>query len=115
MTRDRHPITPEPGLLIEEFTIPARGGYEISLRHYRSARETGKLPVLVYIHGGGWAIGSLETDDPLCRRLARELGLGVVNVEYRLAPEWKFPTGVEDCFDVVKWVWKSSLSWSASI
>lgn len=56
------------------------------------------------MHGGGWVTGSLETDDLLCRRLARELPLVVLNVEYRLAPEFPFPVGVEDCFDVVKWV-----------
>lgn len=104
MSRDRLPITPEPGLNIEELTIPARDAYEIRLRVYRSAANADKLPVFVYIHGGGWVTGSLETDDPTCRRLARELPLVVVNVEYRLAPEHKFPVGIEDCYDVVKWV-----------
>ena len=107
MSRDRLPITPEPRLKIEEFTIPARDGHDIRVRHYRQADNTDKppvLPVFVYIHGGGWVTGSLETDDPTCRRLARELPLVVVNVEYRLAPENKFPVGFEDCFDVVKWV-----------
>lgn len=109
MSRDRLPITPEPGLLIEEFTISARDGYPIRLRHYRRTDSADKaLPMFVYIHGGGWVTGSLETDDPTCRRLARELELVVLNVEYRLAPEHKFPQGVEDCFDVVKWVRTSS-------
>lgn len=109
MSRDRLPITPEPGLSIEEFIIPARDGYEIRIRHYRSATSTEKLPVLVYIHGGGWVTGSLEMDDPTCRRLARELPLVVLNVEYRLAPEYRFPVGIEDCYDVVKWVTSGSL------
>lgn len=104
MSRDRLPIAPEQGLNIEEITIPARDGYDIRLRLYRASGRLERLPVLVYIHGGGWVTGSLETDDPTCRRLARELSLVVVNVEYRLAPEHKFPVGFEDCYDVVKWV-----------
>lgn len=104
MSRDTHPPAPEPSLSISEFTIPARDSHQIRLRVYRPSSTEAPLPVLVYIHGGGWVTGSLETDDPLCRRLARELPLCVVNVEYRLAPEHKFAVGVEDCFDVVKWV-----------
>lgn len=104
MSRDTVPITPEPALDITELTIPARDAHPLRLRVYRPANNKDKLPVFVYIHGGGWVTGSLETDDPLCRRLARELPLVVVNVEYRLAPEHKFPIGVDDCYDVVKWV-----------
>lgn len=104
MSRDRLPIAPEPGLNIEETTIPARDRYEVRLRLYRASGNSDKLAVLVYIHGGGWVTGSLETDDQTCRRLARELPLVVVNVEYRLAPEHKFPVGFGDCYDVVQWV-----------
>ena len=104
MSRDRLPIEPESGLSIEEIFIKARDGYDIRIRSYRPSANNDTLPVFVYMHGGGWVTGSLENDDPLCRRLARELPLVILNVEYRLAPEHPFPVGIEDCFDVVKWV-----------
>ena len=104
MSRDRLPIEPEAGLSIEEIFVKARDGYDIRIRSYRPSANNDKLPVFVYMHGGGWVTGSLENDDPLCRRLARELPLVILIVEYRLAPEHPFPIGIEDCFDVVKWV-----------
>jgi acetyl esterase/lipase len=105
MTRDRLPITAQPGLDIHEFDIPARDAYPIRIRSYRqsSLAET-KLPVLVYLHGGGFVTGGLETDDASCRVLALQTDVLVLNIEYRLAPENKFPVGFEDAFDVVKWV-----------
>jgi acetyl esterase len=63
-----------------------------------------ELPVLVYFFGGGWALGSLDTSDGVCRRLANAASCLVIAVGYRLAPEHKFPTAVHDCFDAVRWV-----------
>ena len=56
------------------------------------------LPVLVYYHGGGWVIGSIETHDGLCRAIANESGAIVASVDYRLAPEHRFPAAVEDAY-----------------
>jgi acetyl esterase len=67
---------------------------EVPVRIYRPA--SGVLPALVYLHGGGWSIGGLDTADPMCRRLAAEAGCVVVSVDYRLAPEAPFPAGLED-------------------
>lgn len=62
------------------------------------------LPVFVNFHGGGFVMGSADDDDVYCRRLANAAGCAVVNADYRLAPEHKFPAAVEDCYDVVRWV-----------
>jgi acetyl esterase/lipase len=103
MTRERLPITPEDGLRIFEIEIKAREGYQIRCRLYSQHDKTG-LPLFIYMHGGGYVKGSLETDDRYCRILARELDVLILSIEYRLAPEYKFPIGFGDCFDVVKWV-----------
>jgi acetyl esterase len=80
------------------------GGREIVLRIYRPASGDGPWPVVVFFHGGGWVVCTLETHDPYCRALATEAGVMVVSVDYRLAPEHKFPAGVEDCLAATEWV-----------
>lgn len=62
------------------------------------------LPVLVYFHGGGFTIGNIATHDSLCRQLAHQAHCAVVSVDYRLAPEHRFPAAVEDAWDVVRWL-----------
>jgi acetyl esterase len=61
-------------------------------------------PVLVYVHGGGWAAGSLETVDGLCRRVAHRSGVAVLSIDYRLAPEHPWPSGVEDVEAAIEWL-----------
>jgi len=61
-------------------------------------------PALVFFHGGGWVIGDLDTHDTLCRELAVQAGIVVVSVEYRLAPEHRFPAAVDDCVAATRWV-----------
>jgi len=68
----------------------------VPLRLYDAREERGPGPILVFIHGGGWVIGGLETHDPLCIEIAIELDLPVVAVDYRLAPEFPFPAAFED-------------------
>lgn len=105
MTRDHNPITPQEGLDIFELDVLARDNAPITLRIYRqTASRDDALPLFFYMHGGGYVTGSLETDDLTCRAIALELPLVVASVEYRLAPEHKFPVGFEDSFDVVRWV-----------
>lgn len=87
---------------VEALSIPGPAG-NIPGRLY--APEAGRtLPVLVYFHGGGWVICSVDTHDDLCRRLAKESGCIVISVEYRMAPEHKFPAPVEDCFAATRWI-----------
>ena len=105
MTRARDPIKPQSGLDIEEFEIPVRDGFPVMLRSYRKSSSNSELlPLLVYIHGGGFVTGGLETDDSTCRSISLESEIAVISIEYRLAPENPFPVGFEDCFDIVRWV-----------
>ena len=78
----------------------------IPLRLYRPLGSSSKalLPVLVYYHGGGWVIGDLDTHDTLCRELAKLTRCAVVAVDYRLAPEHRFPAAVDDCIAATRWV-----------
>jgi acetyl esterase len=87
---------------VEDLVIPGSGG-EIPVRVYAPSNDT-PLPVLVWYHGGGWVIGSLETHDGLCRDLVDAAGCVVVSVDYRLAPEDTFPAAVDDAYAAVRWV-----------
>jgi acetyl esterase len=80
---------------VEEIALPGADGATLAARLY--APSTGVLPVLLYLHGGGFTIGNLETHDSLCRQLALRSGAAVVALDYRLAPEHRFPTAVDDC------------------
>jgi len=90
---------------VEDFTVPARDGYAIPVRLVAPAGPN--LPVLVYLHGGGFTIGSIATHDILCRRLSHLAHCAVLSVDYRLAPEHKFPQAQEDAWDVLQWVVKA--------
>ena len=88
---------------VEDFTIPARDGHALPARLY--APSTGApLPVLLYTHGGGFTIGGIGTHDILCRELARLAGCMVVSLDYRLAPEHRFPTASNDAWDALAWL-----------
>jgi acetyl esterase len=99
---------PEPPELekVQPLAIPAPHG-SIPARIYtpKTLRKTGGLaPCLVFFHGGGWVIGDLETHDVVCRKLAAEGELIVISVDYRLAPEHKFPAAVDDAISSTKWI-----------
>ena len=98
------PVPPEMGQ-VRTLQCPGPHG-AIDLRLYRPLGVAGDvaLPVLVYYHGGGWVIGDLDTHDTLCRGLAQGAGVAVVSVDYRLAPEHRFPRAVDDCVAATRWV-----------
>ncbi|MBX3635171.1 MAG: alpha/beta hydrolase [Rubrivivax sp.] len=97
---------PDPPPMAEVRELKTDGG--VPLRLYRppsaAAAAPGLQPVLVYFHGGGWVIGDLDTHDVLCRQLARAAGAAVIAVDYRLAPEHRFPAAVDDCVAATRWV-----------
>jgi acetyl esterase len=64
----------------------------------------GPFPVLAYFHGGGWVVGTLDTHDDVCRALCHRAGSVVVSVDYRRAPESKYPAGLDDCWAVLEWI-----------
>ena len=78
----------------------------VPIRLYRPAgsNPSESLPVLVYYHGGGFVIGDLETHDTLCRQLSNFSGCAVVSVDYRVAPESRFPAAVDDCLAATLWI-----------
>jgi len=90
---------------VRDLSIPGPGG-PLPLRLYRGAgtSEAMALPALLYLHGGGWVIGDLDTHDNVCRRLANLAACRVVAVDYRLAPEHRFPAAVEDAAAALAWV-----------
>src|SRR3974390_2588185 len=99
---------PDPPELrsVEPLSIPAPHG-AIPARIYtpKKLRKTnGLAPCLVFFHGGGWVIGNLDTHDVVCRQLAAEGELIVISVDYRLAPEHKFPAAVDDSIIATKWI-----------
>jgi acetyl esterase len=92
---------PEPVFRIEDRTIAGHEA-DLPIRIYTPAENEARR-ALVYFHGGGWVIGSIETHDALCRMVANRAGCAVVSVEYRLAPEHRFPAATEDAYAAVGW------------
>src|SRR6266567_2888355 len=89
---------------IEDLTIADGPSEQVALRILRPQHAPSTLPVIVYIHGAGWVFGSKQTYDRLMRELAVGAETAVVFPEYRLSPEAKYPTAIEECYSVVKWV-----------
>ena len=90
---------------LHDRTIDGPGG-ALRLRVYRGSATSANelLPCMVFLHGGGWVIGNLESHDRLCRRLANTARICVVAVDYRLAPEHRFPAALEDAACALQWV-----------
>lgn len=81
--------------------IIPRGGHSIQVRVFRPDEDIENKPVIIYLHGGGWVVGSIETYDRLCTTLAKQTDRIVLSVNYRLAPEFPFPCGLVDCAHVI--------------
>jgi len=91
---------PVPDVASEDLTVPGRAG-PIPVRVYRP--DGGPAPLLLYFHGGGWVLGSLNTHHGVCATLAQLSGCVVCSVDYRLAPEHRFPAALDDAWAAVTW------------
>jgi acetyl esterase len=89
---------------VRDLEAPGPGG-PIPVRLFRPlADDTGPLPLVAYLHGGGWVVGTIDAFDPLCRALANASGALIASIGYRLAPEHPFPAGPEDARAAVRWL-----------
>jgi acetyl esterase len=95
------PLPKHPVHEVADRMIPSAAG-DIAVRVFRPSAQTG-LPLLLWFHGGGWVTGNLDTHDQLGRLLADATGAVVVSVDYRLAPEAKFPAAADDCLAAYEW------------
>jgi acetyl esterase/lipase len=87
------------GVRVQELSVPGLGDDpDVGVRFFTPENAEGPLPVLLWIHGGGFAIGTAASSDPFCVEVVRELGCAVASVEYRLAPETPFPGPLDDCY-----------------
>ncbi|MDF3308202.1 alpha/beta hydrolase [Rhodococcus sp. T2V] len=93
-------LPPNLEVLVDR-SVRSADGHQVEARVYLPADLSAHSPTLVWIHGGGYVVGTADEDDSLCARIASELGIGVVSVDYRLAPEHPYPAGFEDCYAVV--------------
>ena len=87
---------------VQDLYLPARDGHLLPARLYAPSAD--HLPVLMYFHGGGFTIGSIATHDILCRQLSHLGNCAVISVDYRLAPEHRFPTAANDAWDALQWL-----------
>jgi acetyl esterase len=91
-----------PGFVPEDVaSVTDTHAGDVPVRVYEAGPADG--PVVVYLHGGGWVVGDLDTHDPVCRRVGTALAATVVSVDYRLAPEHPFPAGLEDAETALRW------------
>ncbi|KAI0920681.1 hypothetical protein AcW1_002350 [Taiwanofungus camphoratus] len=102
---------------IEDNEVPVEGGKILvrCLVPRSSGEEERRLPLLVWYHGGGFVMGSVDNDDFFLRRICVDLQISIVNVGYRLAPEYPFPTGLNDCYAALKWAVNNAPSLSVSL
>jgi acetyl esterase len=92
---------PAPGAAVADRLVPGPAG-ELPVRVY-TPEGSPPFPIVVFFHGGGWVVGTLDTYDPLCRALAASTPAVVVSVDYRLAPEHRWPAAVEDAYAATEW------------
>ncbi len=104
-TDSRRRLQPPPAEVntIRDFIIP-RAGAPLRARLYQGGDAGMAQPCLVFLHGGGWVLGSIDSHDGLCRHLARQADCAVLSVDYRLAPEHPYPAALEDSILALNWV-----------
>jgi len=93
---------------VENFTVAGSSGVQIPVRIYRPIGIDQPTPPVLYFHGGGWVVGDLDTHDAQARRLANYSGCTIIAVDYRLAPEHRFPAAYQDALAVARWIARSA-------
>jgi acetyl esterase/lipase len=101
-----------PGVTVRYLSVPGPAG-PLAARLYLPQRAAGGGPLMLYLHGGGWVCGSLDTHDARCRFIARHAGVRVLSSSYRLAPEDRFPAAVEDARAALGWAFANAASLGA--
>ena len=96
------PAEAEPVARVENRVVPGPHG-DIPVRVYSPTEEDG-APLVVLFHGGGWVVCDLDSHDGICRALCNASGCVIVSVDYRLAPEYRFPIPAEDCYAATAWL-----------
>ncbi len=99
---------------VENLMIPVSQDEEIKCRVYIPEGQ-GPFPIFIYYHGGGWVLGDIEVMDASCQMIANRTASIVVSVNYRLAPEYKFPTPVEDAYAALEWVYEEGASFNGDV
>ena len=94
----------------EDFLVKTDAG-DIPVRLYDPIERTVELPCLVFIHGGGWVVGDLDTNERTMRLLAIQSGIRILSLDYPLAPENKFPAGLDACVAVTRWLHENARDW----
>src|SRR5690606_22453223 len=98
-------VPPIAGVEIEDRSAPGRDrGPDVPVRVYRPSSAGEPLPALLWMHAGGWVLGDLEMDDLALAALAKEIGCAIVSVDYRLAPEHRFPAALDDGYAALTWL-----------
>lgn len=100
---------PDPVERVEDRRVPGPAG-DVPVRLYATSGEAGR-PVVVFFHGGGWVLSSVDGHDTLARRIATRTEMLVVSVDYRLAPEFPFPAPHDDCWAVTSWLGEHAAEW----
>jgi len=95
------PVPVQDGVSVEETAVPRGDGGAVPIRIYRPGKTM--RGIILYYHGGGWVIGTLDDIDPTVRHIAAETGCAVISVDYRLAPEHRFPAAVDDAWAALEW------------
>ncbi|MGX6443604.1 alpha/beta hydrolase [Neobacillus sp. K501] len=103
-TQMRPPFVVDESLTLTDEIIVGPDANPLPLRIYRPKLSNECLPVLLWIHGGGYILGSIDDNDDLCMRFVKEANCVVVSVDYRLAPEHPYPAPIEDCYSALKWI-----------
>ncbi|RYF98991.1 MAG: lipase, partial [Caulobacteraceae bacterium] len=104
-------IAPDTSVTTKDVSYPAGGGSTQKARVYTPAGATGALPVVLYIHGGGWVIADIDVYDSSPRAIAKAANAVVVSIEYRHAPEARFPAAHDDANAAYQWVLANAAKW----